>query len=331
MDRLYIALPDRVAVVDVDVDADGDAQVRRTTRPIANASLQCVAVSPANEAVVCCGTADHGLFLSTDAADSWDRVDGIDEARVTSVTAAPTDDGGVRWWAGTEPSRVYRSTDARTWTGCDGLTDLPSSSSWAFPPRPHTHHVRWIQVDPHDPDHCYVAVEAGALVQSHDGGESWEDRVDGSRYDTHSMTTHPDAPDRAYCAAGDGYAETTDGGATWEYPQEGLDHRYCWSIVVDPTDPDHRLLSSARGAMRAHRAGSAESYLYRRRGGEPWERVDGLPTGDGVTRYVLGVGSAGFYAVSNTGLFHAFEGETWARLPLSVSADATVGGLAVSG
>jgi photosystem II stability/assembly factor-like uncharacterized protein len=327
MDRLYAALPDRVAVVDA--DADG-AEVRRETTPTPDGSVQCVAVSPVDADVVCCGTADDGLFRSTDAGATWRPASGVDHDRVTSVACAPADPdapGDVTWWAGTEPSRVYRSSDGATWSACDGLTDLPSSSSWAFPPRPHTHHVRWVEVDPHDPDHLYVAVEAGALVQSHDGGETWEDRVEGSRRDTHSMATHAGAPGRAYCAAGDGYAETTDGGETWHHPQEGLDHRYCWSVVVDPADPSHRLLSAARGAMRAHRAGSAETYVYRKRGEAPWERVDALPTGDGVTRYVLAAGSEGFYALSNAGLFSSRGGEAWTRLPLSVAADATVSGL----
>ena len=287
-------------------------------------------VSPVDPETVSCGTADHGLFHSRDAGETWSSAAGIDESRVTSVTVAPTDGGGVRWWAGTEPSRVYRSRDGETWTPCDGLTDLPSSSSWAFPPRPHTHHVRWIEVDPHDPDHLYVAIEAGALVQSHDAGETWEDRVTGSRRDTHSMATHPDASGRAYCAAGDGYAESPDCGETWDHPQAGLDHRYCWSVVVDPTDPDHRLLSSARGAMSAHRASAAETYVYERHGDDPWERVEGLPTGEGITRYVLAAGERRFYALSNAGLFVSPTGEAWTRLPLSVDDDATVAGLVVT-
>ncbi|WP_372910387.1 WD40/YVTN/BNR-like repeat-containing protein [Salinigranum sp.] len=327
MDRLYAALPDRVAAVDV--DADG-AEVRRETTPTPDASVQCVAASPVDADAVCCGTADDGLFRSTDAGATWESVTGIDHVRLTSVTCAPADadvPADVTWWAGTEPSRVYRSSDGVTWRACDGLTDLPSSSSWAFPPRPHTHHVRWVEVDPHDPGHLYVAVEAGALVQTHDGGETWEDRVEGSRRDTHSMATHAGAPGRAYCAAGDGYAETTDGGETWHHPQEGLSHRYCWSVVVDSADPEHRLLSAASGAMRAHRAGSAETYVYRKHGEAPWERVDGLPTGDGVTRYVLAAGRERFYALSNAGLFRSPDGESWDRLPLSVADDVTAAGL----
>jgi photosystem II stability/assembly factor-like uncharacterized protein len=303
--------------------------------------------------VVCCGTADHGLFRSTDAGRTWHRADGIDHGRVTSVAAAVVDgdtgvsrgdgshdverdagaedatDERVEWWAGTEPSRIYRSRDGVTWTERDGLIDLPSASSWAFPPRPHTHHVRWIEVDPHDPDHLYVAVEAGALVQTHDGGETWEDRVADSRRDTHTMATHSEAPGRVYCAAGDGYAETTDGGETWHYPQEGLAHRYCWSVVADPADPTHRLVSAAKGAMTAHRVGSADNDVYRRRGDRAWERVEGLPTGASVTRYVLDVGDEGFYALSNAGLFHSDGGESWERLPLDVPDAATAAGLAV--
>jgi photosystem II stability/assembly factor-like uncharacterized protein len=349
MDRLYATLPGTVAVVDVETDdgtdavvnTDGatsvDATVVRTTTPHPDASLQCVAASPVDLDVVCCGTADHGLFRSVDAGTTWHRADGVEQDRVTNVTCATLGDadrprdGRVAWWAGTEPSHVYRSPDGAAWTECAGLTDLPSASSWAFPPRPQTHHVRWIEVDPHDPGHLYVAVEAGALVETHDGGKTWTDRVPTSPRDTHSMATHPDAPDRAYCAAGDGYAETVDGGETWTYPQEGLDHRYCWSVVVDPAEPDRRLLSAARGPMTAHSAASADSHVYRRRGAEPWKPVEGLPTGSGITRYVLGRGTGGFYALSNAGLFQSAVGEAWDRLPLDVADDTVAAGLAVVG
>jgi photosystem II stability/assembly factor-like uncharacterized protein len=339
MGRLYAALPDAVAAVDVESDRDSDAEtidatVVRRTAPHPDVSLTCVAASPTDPDVVCCGTADHGLFRSTDAGATWEPAHEIDHDRVTAVTSVVRDgDTGatVDWWAGTEPSRLYHSADGKTWRRREGLTDLPSSSSWTFPPRPHTHHVRWIQAAPDDPDSLHVAVEAGALVSTPDAGATWHDRVSGSRRDTHSMATHPAAPARLYCAAGDGYAESVDRGETWTTPQEGLDHRYCWSVAVDPADPDHRLLSSARGPMAAHRASAAETYVYERHGDDPWERVEGLPTGEGVTRYVLATGAKRFYALSNAGLLVSSTGEAWTRLPLSVADDATVAGLAVTG
>ena len=69
------------------------------------------------------------------------------------------------FYMGATGGGVWKTTDAgETWepTPAD-LTALPSSDEWAFPPRPHTHHVRWLAVDPRDPEHLFVAVEAGAL------------------------------------------------------------------------------------------------------------------------------------------------------------------------
>jgi photosystem II stability/assembly factor-like uncharacterized protein len=299
--RIYAALGDALLVVD-------ESTVERV-----DDDVECVAVSPAAPERVFCGTFDDGLSRSTDGGATWTRVGGetLPDA-VTAATVSPYDPAEV--WIGTEPSRVYRSTDGgETWRECDGVTDLASAEEWYFPPRPETHHVRWIEHDPCDPDHLYVSVEAGALVQSHDRGETWEDRVPSARRDNHSLATHPDAPGRAYAAAGDGYAETTDGGETWAHPQADLDHRYCWSVAVDSGDPDRVLVSGASSARTAHTPSHAESYVYRRANGR-WERaMDGLPEPDGLLRAELAPGRAGeFYALTNHGLFRSTDaGATW--------------------
>ena len=304
---LYVATED----VLVEVRADGTTEYW-----LDGSEPECVVADGA----LLVGTFESGLWRAAGDARAerdFERVAGIDPDAVTSLAANPRDPNEL--WAGTEPSRVYRSTDGgETWVERDGVTDLPSADGWSFPPRPHTHHVRWIEVDPADPAHLYVGIEAGALVQTHDRGETWEDEVSGSRYDTHSMATHPDAPGRAYVAAGDGYAETTDGGETWHYPQAGLDHRYVWSVAVDDDDPDLRFVSAAEGAYTAHRAEPADTYVYRKRGDDPWERLDGrgLPLGSGVTRPVLAAGGAGeCYAVSNRGAFVTRDGgDSWESL-----------------
>lgn len=314
MVTLYVATRDALLV------ASGDPDDWQTSTRLTEHEPACLAVHPDRPERVFCGTVDAGVLQSDDGGDRWQRVGEsvVTNDEITALTVNPVDPEEV--WIGTEPSAVYHSTDGGdTWTEKTGLTDLPSSSNWSFPPRPETHHVRWLEVDPVDPAHLYVAIEAGALVQTHDRGETWEDRVPSARIDTHSMATHPDAPDRAWTAAGDGYAETQDGGETWQYPQEGLGHRYCWSVVVDSDDPETVLVSSASGAYSAHTASRAETYVYRKRGdGERWERLDGrgLPMGDGVTRAVLAPGDSGeFYAANNRGLFHTTDaGDSWRRL-----------------
>jgi photosystem II stability/assembly factor-like uncharacterized protein len=305
MTTCYVALGGALLVVR-GADENPSTSVRLDGR-----RLEAVDVS---EGTACCGAFDDGLHRSGDGGETWARVPGVPDS-VTSVAAGAR---SGEWWAGTEPSAVYRSTDdGRTWAELPGVTDLPSASSWSFPPRPHTHHVRWIEPDPTDSDRVYVSVEAGALVRTADGGETWEDRVPSARRDNHSLATHPDAPGRAWAAAGDGYAETRDGGETWEHPQEGLDHRYCWSVAVDEPAEDGALvlLSAARSARAAHTVDRAESYLYRRRGDGAWERLDGrgIPTGEGVLRTVLARADDGtFYALNNRGLYRTGDGgDSW--------------------
>ena len=314
--------------------------------------VECLDADPAAPDRVFCGTFEAGLLRSTDAGDTWRRVGEatLPEA-VTSVTVSPHDPDVV--YAGTEPSGVYRSEDGgSTWAELPGLTDLSSAAEWSFPPRPDTHHVRSIEVDPADPNHLHVAVEAGALVQSHDGGDTWAERVATARRDTHAMAIHPDAPEVVRAAAGDGYAESRDSGRTWTYPQDGLTHRYCWSVAVDPGDPGRVIVSAASGARRAHTPASAASYLYRRvdgtgsesaaarnRSPEPWERLDdaGVPTGEGVLRPTLAEGcDAGeFFALTDRGLFRSRDGgDAFRELDVEwpeAFRDRTTHGLAVVG
>ena len=310
-------------------EVDGGWQAEET---LAGYDVECLA---ADGDRVFAGTVENGLQYSPDGGDTWRAVDIGD--RVTSVTVGP--DGTV--WVGTEPSAVYRlpGGDVDLLEACADLTVLPSSDRWSFPPRPHTHHVRWIAVAPDDPDRLYVAIEAGAFVRSADGGESWDPHPDGARRDTHTVVTHPDAPERVYVAAGDGYAESEDRGERWRYPQDGLEHRYVWGLAVDPGDPGRALVSAARGARSAHTPTNAEAYVYRReadsdpgagadddggesgREGAAWAwhlAMDGLPDPEGTVRAVLAAGRPGeFYALTNRGLYRSGDaGQSWAALPV---------------
>src|SRR5690606_5382525 len=151
------------------------------------------------------------------------------------LAASPTEPDVV--WAGTEPSEVWRSRDGgESWARTNPLTALPSSGSWAFPPRPDTHHVRWIACHPREPGRLWVAVEAGALVSTADGGQSWRGRVPGGPYDTHELAVHPDAPETLRVAAGDGYFESFDGGGSWARLRAGLEVGYLRSVAIDPGD-----------------------------------------------------------------------------------------------
>lgn len=284
-------------------------------------NIECLAVDDSVPNRLFVGTAESGLLRTVDGGVTFDRIgeEIITADRITAVTTGTRSPEEI--WVGTEPSRVYRSTDAgETWTEKTGLTDLPSAPEWSFPPRPDTHHVRWIEADPYDPAHLYVGIESGALVQTHDAGDTWEDHQPTARRDIHSMVTHSELPGHAWVAAGDGYAETRDGGYSWVTPQEGLEHRYCWSVTVDRGDPDCVVVSAAHGAQSAHTPNTADSYVYRRRRGR-WHRLDdrGLPMGEGVVRPELAAsGTPGrLYAATNNGLYRtADQGSSWSEVDI---------------
>lgn len=272
--------------------------------------LECVTATPG---MALCGAADGTVRRSTDGGRTWSTTTTLAD-RVTALTISPHDTDVV--WAGTEPSRVFRAVDGgRSWAERPGLRDLPSADRWSFPPRPHTHHVRWIAEDRHEPGQLSIAIEAGAFVRSPDGGETWVDHADGARRDTHTISMHPDAPGRLYVAAGDGYAESPDRGDTWRYPQDGLEHRYVWSVAVAPENPEDVFVSAASGAYAAHDP-DGTAYVYRRRGDE-WQRaMDQLPGPDGTGRAVLASGPDRVYAATNHGCFVRADG-SWERLDLA--------------
>lgn len=287
-----------------------------TTAVLPTLSPRCLAVDSAQPALVFCGTYDDGLWRSQDKGTSWQRVgEGVIGARVTAVS---TQNGLV--YAGTQPSALYRSDDGGdTWQPCTDLTSLPSADTWAFPPNPSTHHVRWITIDPVVNGRVFACIEAGALIHSNDGGQTWHDRVPGGPYDTHILAAHPQAPDRLYAAAGDGYYESINGGQTWQKRETGLDHRYAWGLAVHPHDPRTRLISTAAGARQAHDIEQAHAFVYRRTADTPWQLACGglpHPKGTTIASIVAHPHKPGhFYLANNHGLFYSEDAAIiWNRL-----------------
>lgn len=274
-----------------------------------------IAVDPDDPARLYVGTWGDGLWRSEDGGRSWGQAgEGIPHDEITAVAVARGQNAPPSpIYAGTEPSTVSRSDDGGdSWHRLIALEALPSSSRWSFPPKPETHHVRWIETDPHNPEKLYVAIEAGALVRSLDGGETWVDRVRSGPVDTHTAATHIQAAGRIYSSAGDGYFESFDGGESWSRIMDGLRHRYLVGVAVDPGDPDKVVVSAASGPYLAYNPGNAEAYVYRKANGGSFEQaMDGLPQAQGTVASRLATHpeeKGSFYAANNHGLFHSEDG-----------------------
>ena len=238
---------------------------------------RCIAVDPRDPRRVYVGTMDSGLWFSADGGASWREAGpSIDEPRVLSIAVSRSHDcAGVSVvYAGTEPSNLYRSEDGGlSWEPLPALREVPSASSWSFPPRPWTHHVRTIALHPTDPDSLAVGIELGGVIRSRDGGKTWIDHNPQAHSDAHQLLTHPLAPERLYEAAGQGIARSDDRGDTWERLAQGLDRHYAWAEAIDPADPDLWYVSVSRGPAAAHGNGDGQARLLRSRG-NGWEAVD---------------------------------------------------------
>ena len=318
----------------------------RTETHLTDLHPTCFAADLMRPERVYCGTFSRGLWRSDDAGRSWKPIGeagqetqpwnraGIAHAKILSVAVSSNErvgDYGVIY-AGTEPTTIFRSEDGGdTWRDMQTIRELPSASTWSFPPRPHTHHARWITLDPLKPGHIFVAVEAGALVRSLDGGEHWQDRVSSGPLDTHTLLMHSLAPNRLYSAAGDGimgpfargkgYNESLDAGDTWQHPSAGLQHHYLFGLAVDPANPDTLIVSASPGPQQAHNPLAAESHLYQKTLGQPWHEVkQGLPDPQGtiIPKLASSPTEPGvFYALSNKGLYRSTDaGLSWEQLPL---------------
>jgi photosystem II stability/assembly factor-like uncharacterized protein len=263
-----------------------------------------------------CGTHRGGVFRSDDGGRSW-QPSGLAGRLIMAVAASSAERDVV--WAGTEPSEVWRSGDAgNSWEQTSNLTTLHSSSEWSFPPRPETHHVRWIACHPLEPERLWVAIEAGALVSTIDGGRTWRDRVSGGPWDTHELAIHRKAPDTLRVSAGDGYYQSDDAGATWHSPRSGLEVGYLRSVAIDPEQPDVVVVSASSGPYSAYIAGRSDGRLYRRVAREPWERVhDGWPEPPSTIAPLLSAGTkaAELWAADERGVHRSDDGgKSWRRM-----------------
>jgi photosystem II stability/assembly factor-like uncharacterized protein len=267
--RLYAATGDGI----VRLDEAGDGWT--VERFLDGSGTQCLAVDPRDPDTVFAGLRERGVRRTQDGGRSWTDC-ALPESGVFSMAVSAAD-GAV--YAGTEPSRLFRSDDCgETWRELEALLELPSRPTWSFPPRPWTSHVRWIAPSPHDADLLLVGIELGGLMRSTDGGATWQDHRPGAQPDVHSLAWHPSEPVRAYEAGGGGSAFTEDAGETWQPADEGRDRNYTWSVAVDPDDPELWYVSASTGPFAAHGGGDPQARIYRRRTGDEWRALaGGLP------------------------------------------------------
>lgn len=186
----------RTAFSKVSADPNGDTRSFGRT----------MAVDPANADVVYAGTPASGLFLSTDAGESWTRVSAVGSgssppgkseggANLIAFDPASEVSGGKTQgiYVSTYGTGVYHSTDGgMSWMLTTGTPKAhnhmimdPHGVVWLTDGQLHKYNGTWsvvagagsdsvsVAVDPANPNHIFVGTSAGKLVISTNSGATW--------------------------------------------------------------------------------------------------------------------------------------------------------------
>ena len=285
--------------------------------------VRCLAVDPLDPAVVYAGTQGHGVLRSTDRGQTWHPA-GLAGHTVKALAASPTLPGTI--FAGTKPALLFVSRDGgSSWEELRSFRRIRSRWFWFSPAEtPFTAYVQAIALSPTDPRTMVVGIEAGAVVQSQDGGKSWTDHRRGALRDCHSLTFHVASGDWVYEGGGTGagVSVSRDAGTSWIQSGEGLDRHYGWAVAADPVRPEVWYASVSRGPLSAHRENHAGAVIARSVGGASWEALSGgLPQPLNHMPYALltdPTAAGHVYAgLSNGEVWHTTDhGESWRQLPL---------------
>lgn len=238
-----------------------------------------------DETVILAGSYGNGIFRSADSGRTWEPAnDGLTATALRTIQPDPAGNGAIL--CGCEPARGFRSTDGgRTWSEMAGIATLPTVDEWYLPYSPRAGALRNFYSPPEQPQRLLGSVEVGGLLNSIDGGESWERLDIQPDDDIHYITGHPDDPDLLYAALGwasldrdrrredrpplGGVGRSHDGGNTWEK----VFSDYTRAVIVPPSRRDLLL------AGPAPRVGAEGRIKVSSDGGDTWAAAsDGIST-----------------------------------------------------
>jgi hypothetical protein len=205
-------------------------------------------------------TSEHfgpSVATSDDLGASWDEPDrapiafpdGQDAslARVWQFAPGPADEPDLVY-AGVEPSALFRSTDGgRTYDLVRGLWDHPHRPEWT--PGFGGMAIHTVLPHPERRQEVLVAMSAGGVYRTTDGGTSWQASNTGikayflpNQYPefgqcVHKVARNPDRPDQLFAQNHHGVYRSDDAGVTWQSIADGLPSDFGFPMATHPHRP----------------------------------------------------------------------------------------------
>lgn len=255
---------------------DGNAAEAKPVGVEGKGVVRWILADPEEPARVWAATERAGVWRTDDGGRSWaEKNEGLVYKHALSLARHP-ETGAL--FVGTEPACIFRSTDlGESWVELESLRRLRTRKDWTFPGPPYVAHVRGIGLSAADPDLIFGAVEEGWLVRSTDGGETWVNLIEGTEFDSHTVTILPDGSGTIVSASGDGLYRSADGGENFARCDAGIEHPYLVNVAVHPDRPD--ILYTAGASVPPPgwgRPGGPGGGFYRSTdAGLSWQRLTG--------------------------------------------------------
>jgi serine/threonine protein kinase len=237
-------------------------------------------------------------------------------------------------YCGVEPAALFETRDAgETWSLVRGLFDHPHRPRWMTANGGLALHT--IVLDPADKQRMYVAISAGGVYRTNDGGLNWTAQNQGIRamfmpnkypefgQCVHKIAMHPSRPERLFLQNHWGLYRSDDCGESWNDIANGVPSDFGFAVVMHPRNPDcvyivpvesDEFRCACDGRLRVYRT---------RNGGASWEPLmRGLPQKrayETVLRDAMTADSfdpVGIYFGTRSGqLFGSRdEGKTWQKI-----------------
>jgi Protein kinase domain len=237
-------------------------------------------------------------------------------------------------YCGVEPAALFESRDAgETWSLVRGLFDHPHRPRWV--PGNGGLALHTILQDPVNPQRMYVAISAGGVYRTDDGGGSWKACNRGIRVVNqpekfpefgqciHKVVLHPARPERLFLQNHWGLYRSDDGAESWQDIASGVPSDFGFAMVMHPHDADCvYILPVESDEFRC--TPDERLRVYRtRNAGASWEPLTrGLPQ-KGAYETVLrdamtadALDPAGIYFGTRSGQVYGSsdDGKTWQRI-----------------